>query len=91
MTTKISQSSRPIPLVTDETTIKEFEDRMERATTTASSLEAEQDSGNINRTQSMATHNESFPQGADSSSGPRCQDTILGGAKAQTRFEAASK
>ncbi|GJX02841.1 hypothetical protein Tco_0188757 [Tanacetum coccineum] len=33
------------------------------AATTASSLEAEQDSGNINRTQSMATLNESFPHG----------------------------
>ncbi|GJW91990.1 putative ribonuclease H-like domain-containing protein [Tanacetum coccineum] len=32
-----------------------------RAVTTASSLEAEQDSGNINRTQSMATLNESLP------------------------------
>ncbi|GJW07584.1 ribonuclease H-like domain-containing protein [Tanacetum coccineum] len=46
-----------------ETVYKEWEDRMERAATTASSLEAEQDSGNINRTQSMATLNESFPQG----------------------------
>ncbi|GJV92268.1 hypothetical protein Tco_1540081 [Tanacetum coccineum] len=46
--------------------------------TTASSLEAEHDSGNINRTQSMATLNESIPQGTDSSSGLRCQDTILG-------------
>ncbi|GKC23547.1 putative ribonuclease H-like domain-containing protein, partial [Tanacetum coccineum] len=90
-TTEISQSSRPIPLVTDKTVIKEWEDRMERAATTASSLEAEQDSGNINKTQSMATLNESFPQGANSGSGPRCQDTILGGAEAQTRFEAASK
>ncbi|GJW75323.1 putative ribonuclease H-like domain-containing protein, partial [Tanacetum coccineum] len=90
-TIEISQSSRPIPLVTDETIIKEWEDRMERAATTASSLEAEQDSGNINRTQSMTTLNESFPQGTDSSSGPRCQDTILGDAKAQIRFEAASK
>ncbi|GJR11187.1 putative ribonuclease H-like domain-containing protein [Tanacetum coccineum] len=44
----------------DETVIKEWEDIMERATTTASSLEAEQDSGNINKTQSMATLNESF-------------------------------
>ncbi|GKB47072.1 hypothetical protein Tco_0897825, partial [Tanacetum coccineum] len=61
-----------------ETVIKEWEDRMERAVTTASSLEAEQDNGNINRTQSMATLNESFPQGTDSGSGPRCQDTILG-------------
>ncbi|GJU36832.1 hypothetical protein Tco_1185186 [Tanacetum coccineum] len=45
----------------DETVYKEWEDRMERAATTASSLEAEQDSGNINRTQSMATLNESLP------------------------------
>ncbi|GKD20188.1 putative ribonuclease H-like domain-containing protein, partial [Tanacetum coccineum] len=68
-TTEISQSSGPILLVSDETVIKEWEDRMERATTTTSSLEAEQDSG----------------------SGPMCQDTILGGAEAQIRFEAASK
>ncbi|GKF09352.1 hypothetical protein Tco_0043576, partial [Tanacetum coccineum] len=64
---------------------------MERAATTASSLEAEQDSGNINRTQSMVILNESFPQGTGSDSGLRCQDTILGGAEAQIRFEAASK
>ncbi|GKC82773.1 putative ribonuclease H-like domain-containing protein [Tanacetum coccineum] len=61
--TEISQSSGPIHLVTvvDETVYKEWEDRMERAATIASSLEAEQDSGNINRTQSMATLNESLP------------------------------
>ncbi|GKD47677.1 hypothetical protein Tco_1276653 [Tanacetum coccineum] len=70
-TTEISQSSGPINLVADETVYKEWEDRMERAATTASSLDAEQDSGNINRTQSMATLNESFPQGTDSGSGPR--------------------
>ncbi|GJX17574.1 ribonuclease H-like domain-containing protein [Tanacetum coccineum] len=89
-TTEISQSSGPIHLVADETVYKEWEDRMERAATTASSLEAEQDSGNINRTQSMATLNESFPQGTDSCSSPRCQDTILGGAEAHIRFEVAS-
>ncbi|GJW12585.1 hypothetical protein Tco_1578412 [Tanacetum coccineum] len=61
-----------------ETVYKEWEDRTERAATTASSLDVEQDSSNINRTQSMATLNESFPQGADSGSGPTCQDTILG-------------
>ncbi|GKD90154.1 hypothetical protein Tco_1365661, partial [Tanacetum coccineum] len=33
-----------------ETVTKEWEDRMERAATTASSLEVEQDNGNINRT-----------------------------------------
>ncbi|GJX85587.1 hypothetical protein Tco_0336361 [Tanacetum coccineum] len=89
--TKISQSSGPISLVADETVTKEREDRMERAATTASSLEAEQDNGNINRTQSMATLNEPSPQGTGLGSGPRCQDTILGDAEAQTRFETASK
>ncbi|GJU47912.1 putative ribonuclease H-like domain-containing protein [Tanacetum coccineum] len=71
-------SSRPILFISYETVIKKWEDKMERAATTASSLVAEQDSGNINRTQSMATLNESFPYGTDSGSGPRCQDTILG-------------
>ncbi|GKA10431.1 retrovirus-related pol polyprotein from transposon TNT 1-94 [Tanacetum coccineum] len=54
-TTEISQSSGPIPYtsVANETLIKEWEDRMERALrtklrySTASSLEAEQDSGEI--------------------------------------------
>ncbi|GKC77500.1 hypothetical protein Tco_1128274 [Tanacetum coccineum] len=64
---------------------------MERAATTASSLEVEHDSGNINRTQSMATLNECLSQGTGSGSGPRCQDTILKGVKAQIRLEAASK
>ncbi|GJR70775.1 hypothetical protein Tco_0016840 [Tanacetum coccineum] len=68
-TTEISQSSGPINLVADDTIHKELGDRMERVATTASSLEAEQDSG----------------------SGLRCQDTILGGADAQTRFKTASK
>ncbi|GJR29174.1 putative ribonuclease H-like domain-containing protein, partial [Tanacetum coccineum] len=58
-TTEISQSSGSIPLITYETVIKEWEDRTERAATTASSLVAERDSG----------------------SGPKCQDTILGGAE----------
>ncbi|GJW19846.1 hypothetical protein Tco_0027282 [Tanacetum coccineum] len=39
---------------------KTWEDRIEKAATTASSLEAEQDSGNINRTQSMSTLNDLF-------------------------------
>ncbi|GJT76407.1 putative ribonuclease H-like domain-containing protein [Tanacetum coccineum] len=32
-----------------------------------------------------------YGQGTDLGSGPRCQDTILGGADAQTRFETTSK
>ncbi|GKC78586.1 putative reverse transcriptase, RNA-dependent DNA polymerase [Tanacetum coccineum] len=59
--TKIPQSSGPPKKVGDEAVHKELGDRMERAATTASSLEAEQDSGNINRTQSMATLNEPSP------------------------------
>ncbi|GJT93882.1 hypothetical protein Tco_1082727 [Tanacetum coccineum] len=43
-TTEISQSSGPINLVADETVYKEWEDRMERAANTASSLDAELDS-----------------------------------------------
>nr|GEY99447.1 RNA-directed DNA polymerase homolog [Tanacetum cinerariifolium] len=54
-----------------ETVYKEWKDKMERAATTASSLKVEQDSGIINRTQSMATLNEPFPQGTGSGSGPR--------------------
>ncbi|GKA08706.1 hypothetical protein Tco_0688037 [Tanacetum coccineum] len=48
-------------LVGDEAVHKELGDIMERAVTTASSLEAEQESGNINKTQSMATLNGSSP------------------------------
>nr|GEX22127.1 hypothetical protein [Tanacetum cinerariifolium] len=58
--------------------------RLARAATTASSLEAERDSGNINKTQSKATPNESSSQGTDSGGGPRCQDT-MGDTIAQTR------
>nr|GEU87856.1 hypothetical protein [Tanacetum cinerariifolium] len=61
--TKISHSSGPTNLVADETVYKEWEDKIERVATTTSSLEAEQDNGNINRTQSMATLNEPLPQG----------------------------
>ncbi|GKA71329.1 putative ribonuclease H-like domain-containing protein [Tanacetum coccineum] len=59
--TKIHQSGGPPEKVSDEAVHKELGDRIERAATTASSLEAEQDSGNINRTQSMATLNELSP------------------------------
>ncbi|GJS95233.1 putative ribonuclease H-like domain-containing protein [Tanacetum coccineum] len=51
--TEISQSSGPIPFVSDATVIKEWEDKMERAATTDSSLEA----GNLNRTNPLKTIN----------------------------------
>nr|GEV13601.1 putative ribonuclease H-like domain-containing protein [Tanacetum cinerariifolium] len=75
----------------DETVHEERGDRVERAATTASSLEAEQDSGNKHRTQSMATLNEPIPKGTGLGSGPRRQNTILGERPAQTRFEMLSK
>ncbi|GKB62091.1 hypothetical protein Tco_0918277 [Tanacetum coccineum] len=59
--TKIPQSSGPPEKIGDEVVHKELGDRMERAATTASSLEAEQDSCNNNRTQSMATLHEPSP------------------------------
>nr|GEU51442.1 uncharacterized mitochondrial protein AtMg00810-like [Tanacetum cinerariifolium] len=53
-------------------------------------LESEHDNGNIHKTQSKATPNESSSQGTNLGGGPRCQeamrDTI-----AQTRFENVSK
>nr|GEW23677.1 putative ribonuclease H-like domain-containing protein [Tanacetum cinerariifolium] len=67
------------------------DDRVVKAATTATSLEAEQESGNINKTRSTTTLNEPSPQGTSSGSGPKCQDTTLGDADAQTRFETASK
>ncbi|GKB83028.1 hypothetical protein Tco_0949923, partial [Tanacetum coccineum] len=67
--TEIPQSSGPPKKVGDEAVYTGEDDKVVRATTTTTSLEAEQESG----------------------SGPRCQDTTLGDADAQTRFETASK
>ncbi|GKE79509.1 hypothetical protein Tco_1545629, partial [Tanacetum coccineum] len=87
--TKIPQSSGPTEHVADEAVQKERGDSLVRAATAASSLEAEQDNGNIDKTQSKATLNEpSFP-GTSSGSGPRCQET-MGDTNAQTRFENVS-
>nr|GEV54145.1 hypothetical protein [Tanacetum cinerariifolium] len=88
--TQIPQPSGSTEHVADEVVYKELDDRLVRAATIASSLEAEQDSSNINKTQSKETPNESSSQGTDSCGGPKCQksmeDTI-----AQTRFENMSK
>ncbi|GJQ93533.1 uncharacterized mitochondrial protein-like protein [Tanacetum coccineum] len=65
-------------------------DSVERVATITTSLDAQQGSGNINRTQSTTTLNQPIPQGTSSGSGPRCQDTI-GDRSAQTRFDRLSK
>nr|GFA06196.1 hypothetical protein [Tanacetum cinerariifolium] len=85
-----STTSGPITNIADEAVNEEMNDSLERAATTASSLESEQDSGNINKTQSKATPNESSSQRTDSGSGPRCQET-MGDTIAQTRSENVSK
>ncbi|GKA63739.1 hypothetical protein Tco_0763345 [Tanacetum coccineum] len=88
--TEIPQSSGPTEHVADKAVHKERGDSFVRAATTASSLEAEQDSGNITKTRSKATLNEpSFPR-TSSGSGPRCQET-MGDTIAQTRFENKTK
>ncbi|GJW31194.1 hypothetical protein Tco_0051226 [Tanacetum coccineum] len=86
-----SQSSGPSKKVGDEAVYTGEDDRVVRAATTATSLEAEQESDNIHKTRPTATLNEPSPQGTGSGSGPRCQDTTLGGADAQTKPETASK
>nr|GEW95655.1 hypothetical protein [Tanacetum cinerariifolium] len=83
--TQVPQPSGPTEFVIDEAVHKELGDRLVRATTTAYSLEAKQDSGNITKTQSKETPNESSSQGTDSGGGPRCQNTI-GDTTAQTRI-----
>ncbi|GJX06775.1 hypothetical protein Tco_0194707 [Tanacetum coccineum] len=83
--TEISQSSGPTTLIADETVYVKRGDSMERAATTAACLDAEQDNGNIIRTQSMETLIEPIPRGTGLGSGPRRQDTILGDRPAQTR------
>ncbi|GJV89466.1 putative ribonuclease H-like domain-containing protein [Tanacetum coccineum] len=70
----------------NEAVHKELGDGLVRAATTASSLEAEQDSGNITKTQSKATPNESSSLGTTSGGGPRCQET-MGDTIAQTRLK----
>ncbi|GJU40942.1 putative ribonuclease H-like domain-containing protein [Tanacetum coccineum] len=84
--TKIHAKVDGKTIVISESSVRR-DDRVVRATTTASRLEAEQESGNIHKTQSTLTFNESPPQGTGSGSGPRCQDTTLRDADAQTSME----
>ncbi|GKA37755.1 hypothetical protein Tco_0724320, partial [Tanacetum coccineum] len=88
--TSVPQPSDPTENVTDEVVHKELGDSLVRAATTASSLEVEQDSGNITKTRSKETPNESSSLGTTSGGGPRCQE-IIGDTIAQTRFENVSK
>ncbi|GKG22182.1 hypothetical protein Tco_0387485, partial [Tanacetum coccineum] len=90
MDTEIPQSSGPTNNVADEAVYKELDDSLVRASTTASSLEAEQDSGNIIKTRSKVTPNDAGFQGTTSGGGPRHQET-MGDTIAQTRSVNVSK
>ncbi|GJY95972.1 retrovirus-related pol polyprotein from transposon TNT 1-94 [Tanacetum coccineum] len=56
--TEVPQPNGPTDNVAYEAVFEEIDDSLERAATTATSLDAEQDKGNINKTQSKATPNE---------------------------------
>ncbi|GJX37910.1 hypothetical protein Tco_0251213 [Tanacetum coccineum] len=72
------KSSVPSDTVTDEAVYKERDDSLVRAATTASSLEAEQDSGNIDKTQSKATLNEpSSPRTSSGVNTPRSDEDSM--------------
>nr|GFA47851.1 hypothetical protein [Tanacetum cinerariifolium] len=65
-------------------------DSLERAITMDTSLDVEQDRGNVSKTQSKATPNEPSSPGTSLGDGPRRHDTI-GDTIAQTRSENVSK
>ncbi|GKE16689.1 hypothetical protein Tco_1424266 [Tanacetum coccineum] len=87
---EVPQPSGPTTNVADEAVNEEMDDSLVRAATTASNLEATQDSCNIYKTQSKATPNEPSSPGTSSGGGPRRQETI-GDTIAQTRSENVSK
>nr|GEV17802.1 hypothetical protein [Tanacetum cinerariifolium] len=87
--TELPHTSVPISVV-DEAVNEEMDDSLERVATIATSLDAEQDRGNISKTQSKVTPNEPGSQRNSLGGGPRCQKTIRDTA-AQTRSERVSK
>ncbi|GJU31997.1 putative reverse transcriptase domain-containing protein, partial [Tanacetum coccineum] len=74
--TKLPQTSMPIPNVSDEAVHQERGSSVERVATTATSLEAVQDSSSIAKTQSMATPIELISQETDLDNGPKRQETM---------------
>ena len=74
--------------VPDEAVLGDEEDMLMRAVTTASSLAAEQDSDNINKTQSKATSSEAGSSESNSKDGNPSQMANTKGSDDQTRFDA---
>nr|GEU59391.1 hypothetical protein [Tanacetum cinerariifolium] len=88
--TELPQTSVPTKHVVDEAVNEEMDDSLEMATTTATSLDVEQDRGNINKTQSKATPSEPVSQETSSGGGLRRQDTMRD-IIAQTRVKRLEK
>ncbi|GJU37960.1 hypothetical protein Tco_1186314 [Tanacetum coccineum] len=88
--TEVPQPSGPTTNVADEAIYEEMDGSLERAATTATSFDVEQDRGNINKTQSKTTPNEPSSLRTSLGGGPRCQET-MGDTIAQTRSENVSK
>ncbi|GJR56996.1 hypothetical protein Tco_1499158 [Tanacetum coccineum] len=88
--TQVPQPSGPSDNVADGAVHKELGDSLVRAVITVSSLEVEQGSGNITKTRSKATPNESSSLETTLGGGPRHQET-MGDTIAQTRFKNVSK
>ncbi|GKB47841.1 hypothetical protein Tco_0898594 [Tanacetum coccineum] len=87
---EVPQPSGLTTNVVDEAVYEERDGGLERDATTAIGLDAEQDRGNINKTQSKATPNEPSSPGTSSGGGPRRQEN-MGDTIAQTRSENVSK
>nr|GEU77950.1 uncharacterized mitochondrial protein AtMg00810-like [Tanacetum cinerariifolium] len=83
---QVPRSSVPSGNVADEAVYKELDDSLVRVATIASSLEVEQDNGNIIKTRSKVTPNKASSLGTTSGDGLRCQESI-GGNMAQTRVD----
>ncbi|GKE23428.1 hypothetical protein Tco_1434940, partial [Tanacetum coccineum] len=66
-------SNVPIRNALNKAVYEEWDDKVERATTTAASLDAEQASGNINRTQSTTIPNVPLSQGIGACGSPRSE------------------
>nr|GEU52157.1 ribonuclease H-like domain-containing protein [Tanacetum cinerariifolium] len=80
----------PKETVTDEALNDKMYESLERATTTATSLDASHDRINISKTQSKTTPNEPSSLGTSLGSGPKRQDTMED-TIAQTMFENKTK
>ncbi|GJU56202.1 retrovirus-related pol polyprotein from transposon TNT 1-94 [Tanacetum coccineum] len=88
--TIIVQAQQEQENAVDEAVYEEMDDSLERATTIATGLDAEQDRGNISKTQSKAIPNETSSIRTSLGGGPKRQDTIED-TIAQTRYENVSK